>query len=213
MSGESDSALPARRHCLNLSNADRALPSDPGPVLHTERLILRPPCWEDFEPWAAFMADPEAARFLGGAQERAAVWRGLMCMAGAWQLRGFAMFSVIERSTGRWIGRLGPWQPEGWPGTEVGWGLAREAWGKGYAFEGACASIDWAFQNLGWSEVIHTIDPANHNSIRLAERLGSTDRGPGQLPAPFAHIAVRIWAQSKAQWFARRGRGDAQESA
>ena len=213
MSGDQGALPPARRHCMTLLVEDQAMSRDQGPVLHTERLILRPPIWEDFEPWADFMADPEAARFLGGAQERAAVWRGLMCMAGAWQLRGFAMFSVIERSTGRWIGRFGPWQPEGWPGTEVGWGLAREAWGKGYAFEGACASIDWAFENLGWSEVIHTIDPENHNSIRLAERLGSTDRGPGQLPAPFAHIAVRIWAQSKAQWFARRAREGSHASA
>src|SRR5690606_3892078 len=101
----------------------------PGPTLETERLILRPTARADLEPWAAMMADEEVARFIGGVQPRAAVWRGLMAMAGAWALEGFAMFSVLEKASGRWIGRVGPWSPEGWPGTEVGWSLARDAWG------------------------------------------------------------------------------------
>ena len=68
------------------------------------------------------------------------------------------MFSVIEKSTGRWVGRLAPWTPDGWPGTEVGWGIARDRCGLGYATEAATAAIDWAFDALGWSEVIHVID-------------------------------------------------------
>ena len=102
-----------------------------GPVIETERLTLRPPLVGDFEAWAECMADEATMRFLGGAQPRSAAWRGFCSMAGAWSLYGFAMFSVIERSSGRWIGRLGPWKPVDWPGTEVGWGLAREGWGKG----------------------------------------------------------------------------------
>ena len=86
----------------------------------TPRLLLRPLQMQDFDSWAAFMADPEATRFLGGAQPRALAWRSFMTMAGAWHLQGFSMFSVIERSSQRWVGRLGPWMPEGWPGTEVG---------------------------------------------------------------------------------------------
>ena len=88
-----------------------------GPILFTERLVLRPPQPEDFDGWALFQADPEATRFVGGTQVRAAAWRSLCAMAGAWTIRGFAMFSMIERESGRWIGRTGPWQPEGWPGT------------------------------------------------------------------------------------------------
>src|SRR5438105_3407950 len=101
-----------------------------GPVLETERLILRPPQAEDLDAWAAFAADEVAARLLGGAQGRSSAWRALCTMAGAWSVNGFSMFSVIEKSTGRWIGRLGPWRPEEWPGTEVAWGLAREVWGR-----------------------------------------------------------------------------------
>ncbi|HYD43650.1 MAG TPA: GNAT family N-acetyltransferase [Phenylobacterium sp.] len=175
-----------------------------GPTLETERLILRPPAPEDFDPWAEFMADEEASRFIGGPLVRAASWRGFCSMAGAWAMFGFAMFSVVEKSSGRWIGRLGPWVPEGWPGTEVGWGVVREAWGKGYATEGATAAIDWAFDHLGWTEVIHCIDPENTASQRVAQRLGSRNLGPTRMPAPFEHMPVDAWGQSREAWRARR---------
>jgi RimJ/RimL family protein N-acetyltransferase len=172
--------------------------------IETERLILRPTQAQDFDGWAGLMADPEASRFIGGPVARAEAWRGMMAMAGAWSLQGFGMFSMLEKAGGRWIGRTGPWQPEGWPGTEVGWGVIRAAQGQGFAYEAAVAAIDWAFDTLGWSEVIHCIDPANAPSQRLAERLGSSNRGPGRLPAPFAHFPVDVWGQTREQWRARR---------
>jgi RimJ/RimL family protein N-acetyltransferase len=174
-----------------------------GPSLETDRLLLRPPAAQDLDGWAEMMADDEAARFLGGAQPREVAWRGMASMAGSWALMGFGMFSVIEKASGQWVGRLGPWQPEGWPGTEVGWGLVRSAWGKGYATEGAAAAIDWAFDNLGWDEVIHCIDPDNLGSIRVAERLGSVRRGQTQLPPPYETQSVDVWYQSRDQWRAR----------
>jgi len=178
--------------------------SMPIPTLETERLILRAPEPVDFEPWAAFCADEEAARYLGGAQDRIGAWRIMSTMAGAWMSRGFSMFSVVEKATGRWVGRLGPWQPEGWPGTEVGWGLARECWGKGYATEGAAAVIDWAFTTLGWTEVIHTIEAANVNSAAVAKRLGSRILRQAVLPAPL-NLPVNCWGQSREEWLSRRG--------
>lgn len=174
------------------------------PRIETERLILRPVKSEDLDGWAELMADPDSARFIGGPVARAAAWRGMAAMAGSWVLNGFGMFSMIERTSGRWIGRTGPWQPEGWPGTEVGWGVLKSATGKGFAYEAAVASIDWAFANLGWSEVIHCIDPANTPSQKLARRLGSTNRGPGKLPPPFEHFEVDVWGQTKEQWRAKR---------
>lgn len=176
-----------------------------GPTLETERLILRPPSLADFEPWACLMADVEHVRFIGGAQPRAVVWRGLMAMIGAWAANGFAMFSVVEKSSGQWIGRIGAWSPEGWPGTEVGWTLARSAAGKGYAHEAAVATIDWAFDRLGWSEVIHTIAPENAPSIALARRLGSRLLRTGrELPEPHQEMLVEVWGQSREDW--RRSR-------
>jgi RimJ/RimL family protein N-acetyltransferase len=172
--------------------------------LETERLILRPPVREDYEPWAAFVADEEAMRYIGGVQARSPAWRSLAAMAGSWQLQGFAMFSVIEKATGRWIGRVGPWQPEGWPGTEVGWSIVRSAWGRGYGPEAATASIDWSFDHLGWTEVIHTIDPANQNSKAVAAKLGSRYLRMDELPEPHHGKPVEVWGQSREAWRARR---------
>ena len=176
-----------------------------GPTLETERLILRPPVEADLDGWAEFMADEESARFIGGAQPRAAAWRGMATMTGSWALRGFGMFSVLERASGRWVGRLGPWMPEGWPGTEVGWGVHPAFQGRGYAVEGSTAAIDWAFDHLGWTEVIHCIDPANVPSQRTAQRLGSAMLRPGRLPPPFEALEVEIWGQTREAWRARRG--------
>lgn len=174
------------------------------PILTTNRLILRPPQTEDFDNWAKFCAEPDTMEHLGGVQRRAEAWRTMCTMRGAWEIRGFGMFSMILRDTGEWIGRTGPWQPEGWPGTEVGWGVCRAYAGKGYAREAAVASIDWVFEVLGWDAVIHMISPGNTASIALAERLGSYDQGVSQLPAPFEHIPIHKYGQSKAEWFARR---------
>ena len=175
-----------------------------GPTLETERLLLRLPQAQDFDAFAALHEDEEAMRFIGGTMLRAPAWRKFLQMPGAWAIQGFAMFSVIEKSSGRWIGQLGPWQPEGWPGTEVGWAFDRSAWGKGYATEAGVAAIDWAFDKLGWSEVIHSISPKNVASQALARRLGSRNRGPGKLPPPLEDELIEIWAQSREQWQARR---------
>lgn len=174
-------------------------------MIETQRLLLRPTALEDFDAWASAMAHPEYARFIGGVQPRAAAWRGFLTMAGAWQMQGFAMFSVIEKSSGRWVGRLGPWMPEEWPGTEVGWSITPAFWGKGYAGEGAAAAIDWAFANLGWTEVIHCIDPANVASQQVARKLGSRVRGPGKLPAPYENSPIEIWGQTREEWNSRVG--------
>jgi RimJ/RimL family protein N-acetyltransferase len=175
-----------------------------GPVLFTPRLVLRPLAAADVEPWVAFCAEEETMRFLGGVQSRAAAWRSLCGMAGAWTIRGFSMFAVTLRDTGEWIGRIGPHQPDGWPGTEIGWGIARGFAGKGYAHEAAVAAMDYAVDVLRWDDVIHTIDPDNAGSIALARRLGSTNRGPVSLPAPLEGFRVDAWGQTAAQWRARR---------
>ncbi len=174
-----------------------------GPTLETERLILRPVAAEDFEPLAAMNADEEVMKFLGGVQPRSVAWRAFLGMAGAWTLQGFGMFSVIERETGVWVGRVGPLHPEGWPGTEVGWALIRTAWGKGYAVEGATAAMDYAVDTLGWTDIIHCIDDDNIPSQRVAQRLGSSLLGVARLPPPNEEDLGR-WGQTAAQWRARR---------
>ena len=95
-----------------------------GPTLETKRLFLRPPTHDDFPRWADFMSDPETTRFIGGVQSKHEVWRAMASVAGMWALQGEAMFSVIEKDTGNWMGRIGPLHPYDWPGREVGWSRA-----------------------------------------------------------------------------------------
>jgi RimJ/RimL family protein N-acetyltransferase len=169
-------------------------------VLETPRLLLRPPRMEDFDAWALFLDDDESARYLGGRQVRATAWRTFMGMCGCWHMTGIAMFSVIEKSSGKWIGRLGPWNPEGWPAPEVGWGIAREHCGKGYASEGAAAAMDYAFDVLGWSDVIHCIHVNNLASQGVARKLGSRRLRQVTMPFPFEANTMYAWGQSRAEW-------------
>ena len=75
-------------------------------LLETPRLLLRPIRREDFDGFAQFSADPDSTRHLGGPQPRAVAWRSFLTMAGAWAVQGFAMFSLIEKASGRWVGRV-----------------------------------------------------------------------------------------------------------
>lgn len=174
-----------------------------GPKLETERLLLRPPAAKDFAPWAAFLADPVATRFLGGPHSPAGAWRNMAMMTGAWVVSGYGNFSVIEKATGRWVGRVGPWQPEGWPGPEVGWAFVPAVWGRGYATEAARRCLTYAFQELGWDRVVHPIDPGNTASIAVAQRIGSVFLGPTQLVLPHIVVTADLYGQTRADWAAR----------
>lgn len=172
------------------------------PVIETSRLILRVPTLEDFGAWAAFCADTEATRFIGGVTDVHAAWRGMAAAAGGWTLQGFGVWSAIEKGSGRWVGRIGYVMPWGWPGTEVGYCIARDAWGAGYATEAARAAVDFAFDHLGWSEVIHTIRHDNARSQAVALRLGARPAGAVEMPPPLERCEK--WVQTRSEWAARR---------
>lgn len=145
------------------------------PRLTTPRLLLRGFEPRDVEPYAAMMADPDVTRHLGDGRPlpRAEAWRQLAMFAGHWTLRGFGVWAVEERASGTFLGRIGCFEPEGWPGFEVAYTLARHAWGRGYAREGAAAALAYARDTLGRSEVLSIIRPANAASIRVARALGA----------------------------------------
>ena len=149
------------------------------PRLSTERLILRGFVPDDVDPYARMMADPEVTRHLGDGQplSRADAWRQLALLIGHWELRGFGLWAVEERATGRFVGRIGCFEPEGWPGFEIGYVLAREAWGRGLASEGAAASLAYARETLRRDAIISLIRPANGRSIAVAEHLGARRTG------------------------------------
>ena len=145
-------------------------------IIETERLILREIDPErDFESWAITQADENTVRYLGTKpMNRATAWRNMAMVIGHRAIRGYGFFSIESKQTGEWVGRVGPWFPEGWPEPEVGWTIAPGHLRKGYAFEAARASIDYAFNTLGWSRVIHVILEGNKASIALAKKLGSS---------------------------------------
>ena len=145
------------------------------PILDTERLRLRPFRESDFEPYAGMCADPEVMRYLTGVPlSRMDAWRHLAIVVGHWYLRGYGMWAVEEKETGEMVGRIGFYNPEGWPGFELGWTLIRSRWGRGYATEGARAALAHAFTAMDRDHVISVIHPENHASIRVAEHLGET---------------------------------------
>lgn len=175
-----------------------------GPLLVTQRLILRPPAAEDFDAYAAMCQETDTMEHIGGVAQRSVAWRQLCSLAGAWHINGYSMFSVIERSSGRWVGRIGPWEPADWPGKEIAYGVRREFAGCGYAFEAAAAACDFAVDFLKWDELMHCIAPTNHRSQALARRLGAVNSGPTRLPPPFESAPADAWRQSAADWKARR---------
>ena len=171
-------------------------------TLRTERLVLRMLREDDFEQYAAMMADAEVMRYLGEGHplSRADAWRQMAFVLGHWQLRGYGMWAVEEAETGRLAGRIGFLNPEGWPGFELGWTLGREFWGRGYATEGARRALAFGFEEMGREHVISLIRPGNAPSIRVAERLGERLEGSVEL---FGGEAL-VYGITRDDWLAAR---------
>jgi RimJ/RimL family protein N-acetyltransferase len=115
-------------------------------------------------------------RYLGDGStlDRATTWRAIAASIGHWVLRGYGQWVVTLRATGEAIGRSGLYHPEGWPGLEVGYVIAPEHQGRGYATEAAAAALRYAFDVVGAPRAISLIYPANTPSQRVAEKLGGT---------------------------------------
>ena len=147
------------------------------PELQTERLRMRMFRDSDTDAYAATFADPEVMQFLGDGEpvSRDQAWRHMATVIGHWHLRGYGFWAVEEKATGDVIGRVGCWNPEGWPAMEVGWIIRRESWGKGYATEAGRAAMDWAFhQYEDLESLCSVIYTGNERSIGVAEKLGES---------------------------------------
>jgi RimJ/RimL family protein N-acetyltransferase len=170
------------------------------PVIETERLRLRQWQGSDMAPYTAMLSDPGTARFITvdgkPVIDEMTGWRHTVVMAGHWVIHGAGMFVVEEKSSGQFAGRVGPWRPPGWPGFEVGWGIAKEFRGKGYAVEAARASINWSFATYDIDRIVHCIDRENVGSQGVARRLGAKPDGEIEL---FGHIAD-VWVTHRATW-------------
>jgi RimJ/RimL family protein N-acetyltransferase len=154
------------------------------PVLETSRLTMRGFRADDYDAWAAIVADDETMRAVGrpaGLNEWEA-WDDLSRLAGHWALRGFGQWALEERESGELVGRAGLICPADWPDLEVGWLVRSDRRGRGYATEAGAAAMRWAFEELGADHLVSLIAEDNAASRSVAEKLGEQ---------PYATVTAR----------------------
>jgi RimJ/RimL family protein N-acetyltransferase len=181
----------------------------PAPTIETERLRLRAWSEDDVDAYAAIIRDREILRYLGSGSryrlKRAGARmiapfsnvearRAIQKLDAHWAHFRFGEWAAEERATGRLVGKVGLHHHADWVDDptkiEVGWLLARDAWGRGYAAEGAVASLDDVFERVGLDRVVSIAVSANVRSIRVMERIGLA-------PAGRTH-----WRGSDVTWYA-----------
>jgi ribosomal-protein-alanine N-acetyltransferase len=148
--------------------------------LTTARLHLRPFTLADHVAIHAIYADPDVMRFVGHGAHRtmAETATALRTYGDVLERRGYSFLAVTEREGGALIGD-GGLHPLGGigPDVELGYTLARSAWGKGYATELGQALVEYAFTVLRVPRVVAQVEPANAASRRVLAKLGMTERG------------------------------------
>lgn len=178
----------------------------------TPRLLLRQFRESDLDAYARITADAEVMRWVGGQTfTRAEAWRHIAYLLGHWQMRGYGLWAVEEKQGGRLVGRVGLYYPEGWPGLEVGWLLARDVWGRGYATEAGAAALAFGFDTLAVDHVVSVIHIENAASIRVALRLGERFErhlDVSGFPCALYGLTQAEWRQARnSAAAARRGSG------
>jgi RimJ/RimL family protein N-acetyltransferase len=145
-------------------------------TLRTPRLLLRPWRDEDMEAFVAMFDDPAVMEFLLPPADRAAIDAIVGRIRAHFDQHGYGWWAAELKSTGAFIGFIGlvhiPFEAHFTPAVEVGWRLASAYWGQGYATEGARASLEAAFTQLGLSEIVSITVPANQRSWRVMQRIG-----------------------------------------
>jgi RimJ/RimL family protein N-acetyltransferase len=147
-------------------------------TLETRRLRLRPWREEDLEPLAALNADPRVMEHFPGCMSPRESEAMAERLAAHFETYGFGMWSVEASGVAEFIGLVGLTVPRFeaafTPCVEVGWRLAAEFWGLGYASEAARAAVQHGFDQLRLTEVVSYTVPQNWRSRRVMERLGMT---------------------------------------
>ncbi len=153
------------------------------PILETARLLLRGHRLNDFAACAAMWADPVVTRHIGGkplTEEEA--WTKFLRYVGHWDLLGFGYWVVEEKTTGKFVGEIGfadykrDLQTTLGHLPEIGWVLASQCHGKGYATEAVLAALAWGDRHFQDPRTCCIINPDNLPSIRVAEKCGFRER-------------------------------------
>ncbi|MFD7416419.1 GNAT family N-acetyltransferase [Kitasatospora purpeofusca] len=145
--------------------------------LHTDRLLIRRWRESDLEPWAAMNADPEVRQHLGEPLSRERSDESVARFEADFDRRGYGWWAVEVRETGEFIGFAGLDDIDyeaPFAGVEIGWRLARSAWGRGYATEAARAVLAFGFDTLELPEILAVTTATNLRSQAVMTRLGMT---------------------------------------
>ena len=146
------------------------------PELATARLRLRGWRDADRDPWAALNADPEVMAHFPTTLSRATCDRLVDLTMDGWAENGFGLWALERVEDGAFLGFTGLSRPSFeahfTPAVEVGWRLARHAWGHGLATEAARAALTFGFETLGLEEIVSFTVPANVRSRAVMDRLG-----------------------------------------
>lgn len=166
------------------------------PTLTTDRLLMRSWRESDLEPFATLNADPEVMEFMRGPLTREAsdAWVGRI--NDSWIANGYGLWAVEVRGGPEFVGFVGLadalFEAPFTPAVEVGWRLARSAWGHGYATEGARAALSYGFLDAGLPQILTFTATANARSRAVMERLGMVRDSDGDFEHPLVPAGHRI---------------------
>ncbi|MEJ6593783.1 GNAT family N-acetyltransferase [Parasphingorhabdus sp.] len=148
-------------------------------MIETERLLLRPHIADDFEACRAMWQDPAVVKYISGKPAtEAEAWLRFLGYFGRWEIMGYGLFALIEKSTGQFMGEVGfsdfrrGLGPDFDPFHEAAWVLAEAGHGKGYAREAMKAAQNWLDEIFSPDKTVCIISPENGPSIALAKKLG-----------------------------------------
>jgi len=146
----------------------------------TERLLLRPWCEADREPFRAMNADPRVMEFFPNMLADEESDRAMDRIQAKLEERGWGLWAAEFRPDKSLLGFIGlsvpGFEAHFMPAVEIGWRLRCEAWGKGLATEGARAAMRFGFENVGLGEIVSFTTAANLRSRRVMEKLGMRHR-------------------------------------
>jgi RimJ/RimL family protein N-acetyltransferase len=183
-------------------------------VIRTERLLLRRWRNEDREPFAALNADPLVREHFQGTQSRADSDAFIDRIEEHWREHGWGNWAVEVPGVAPFIGYVGLWPADyvaNRPMVEVGWRLAREHWGHGYATEAAREALRFGFEEVGLEEIVSFTVPQNIRSRRVMERIGLVRDPAGDFdhprvdPVAYPHLVPHVFYRlARDDWRATR---------
>jgi RimJ/RimL family protein N-acetyltransferase len=180
------------------------------PVIVTERLFLREWWDTDVHPFAAMNSDPRVMQYFPETYSEERTRQFVARIRECWLERRYGLWAVERQDTGRFIGYVGLWPatfPAHFtPAVEVGWRLAADQWGNGYATEAARASLRYGFDAVGLEEIVSFTSGLNVRSWRVMERLGMRRDASGDFEHPNVpeghsvrpHVLYRIRRETRA---------------